>query len=249
MKILQDPNTPQSKRDSSDWLQGYCYQMWRCRHNAYRGDGAFGQFMIVMPEQDAVLAITAETPDMQEEINLVWKYLLPAFKEIKLSPDEAANAKLEQKIKTLALAPPAKASDTAAAVIEGKTFITEQNNLQLQSVSFSFKNNLCTATFKTASSAYTIQFGAGKWQPGETNMPAPSLTGGNKENTSILYPAKITGSYNWKDANTLQLVLRYIESPHTETYTCHFENNKLTMEAARSFDFGKTKTVIQAEAK
>ena len=54
-KIMQDPIAPQSKKDSSDWLQGYCYQMWRCRHNAFRGDGAFGQYMIVMPDEDAAL--------------------------------------------------------------------------------------------------------------------------------------------------------------------------------------------------
>src|SRR5690606_33694302 len=42
----------------SDWTQGYGYQFWRCRHHAYRGDGVFGQYCIVMPEQDAVLAIT-----------------------------------------------------------------------------------------------------------------------------------------------------------------------------------------------
>ena len=35
----------------SDWDQGYGYQFWRCRHNAYRGDGAFGQYCIVMPDQ------------------------------------------------------------------------------------------------------------------------------------------------------------------------------------------------------
>ena len=89
-KIMQDPDAPQSKRDSSDWVQGYCYQMWRCRHNAYRGDGAFGQYMIVMPEQDAVIAITAETADMQEEINLVWKYLLPALQDDVLPADAAS---------------------------------------------------------------------------------------------------------------------------------------------------------------
>ncbi|MBW7461807.1 serine hydrolase, partial [Paenibacillus sepulcri] len=38
----------------NDWAQGYGYQFWRCRHGVYRGDGAFGQFCIVMPEQDAV---------------------------------------------------------------------------------------------------------------------------------------------------------------------------------------------------
>lgn len=42
-----------------DWTQGYGYQFWRCRHGAYRGDGVFGQYCIVMPEQDAVLAITS----------------------------------------------------------------------------------------------------------------------------------------------------------------------------------------------
>ena len=65
----------------------------------------------------------------------------------------------------------------------------------------------------------------------------------------MLYPAKIDGSYTWKDDNTLELILRYIESPHTETFTCHFDNGKLTMEVARSFDYGKNKTVIEAEAK
>jgi CubicO group peptidase (beta-lactamase class C family) len=57
--IIQHPEYSQAKRDSSDWEQGYGYQMWRCRNNAYRGDGAFGQYAIVMPEQDAVIAITS----------------------------------------------------------------------------------------------------------------------------------------------------------------------------------------------
>ncbi|MCC6235741.1 MAG: serine hydrolase, partial [Verrucomicrobiales bacterium] len=43
---------------ASDWDQGYGYQFWRCRKGAYRGDGAFGQYCIVLPAQDAVVAIT-----------------------------------------------------------------------------------------------------------------------------------------------------------------------------------------------
>jgi CubicO group peptidase (beta-lactamase class C family) len=64
----------------SDWAQGYCFQMWRCRHGAYRADGANGQFIVVMPEQDAVVAITAGLRDMQAELNLVWDHILPALK-------------------------------------------------------------------------------------------------------------------------------------------------------------------------
>jgi len=62
-----------------DWDQGYGFQFWRCRHGAYRGDGKDGQFCIVLPGQDAVIAITANTDDMQAELNIVWDKLLPAF--------------------------------------------------------------------------------------------------------------------------------------------------------------------------
>ncbi len=67
-----------------DWDQGYGFQFWRCRHGAYRGDGAFGQFCVVLPEQDAVVAITADTRDMQAELNVVWDKLLPAFQSAAL---------------------------------------------------------------------------------------------------------------------------------------------------------------------
>ena len=64
---------------TSDWLQGYGYQMWRCRHNAFRADGAYGQYILVLPEQDAVVAVTANIGDMQEELNLIWDNILPAL--------------------------------------------------------------------------------------------------------------------------------------------------------------------------
>jgi len=67
------------KPEDSDWLQGYGYQMWRCRHNGVRADGAHGQFIIILPEKDAVIAATANVSDMQAEINLMWEYLLPAM--------------------------------------------------------------------------------------------------------------------------------------------------------------------------
>jgi hypothetical protein len=64
---------------TSDWLQGYGYQMWRCRHNAFRADGAKGQYIIMVPEKNAVIVTTADIEDMQEEINLIWKHILPAL--------------------------------------------------------------------------------------------------------------------------------------------------------------------------
>ena len=44
-------------------MQGYGYQFWRGRHNSYRGDGANGQYCLVLPDQDAVIATTSGVPN------------------------------------------------------------------------------------------------------------------------------------------------------------------------------------------
>jgi CubicO group peptidase (beta-lactamase class C family) len=68
----------QNTSENPDWASGYGYQFWRCRHGAYRGDGAFGQFVVVMPEQDAVFAMNSGLMDMQPVLDILWE-LLPAF--------------------------------------------------------------------------------------------------------------------------------------------------------------------------
>ena len=65
-------------QDKADWSQGYGYCFWMARHG-YRGDGAFGQFCIVLPEHDAVIAITGGTEAMQEVVDHVWEHLLPGW--------------------------------------------------------------------------------------------------------------------------------------------------------------------------
>ncbi len=66
------PTTSKYPKETDDWAQGYGYQFWRCTHNAVRGDGAFGQFCIMMPEQDTMVAITGESFDLHKSIGLVW---------------------------------------------------------------------------------------------------------------------------------------------------------------------------------
>lgn len=84
-----------------DWRQGYGFQFWRCTHGAWRGDGKDGQFCIVLPEQDAVIAITAETRDMQAQLNLVWEKLLPAFHPEALPASAAEESKLKAVLEKL----------------------------------------------------------------------------------------------------------------------------------------------------
>jgi CubicO group peptidase (beta-lactamase class C family) len=64
-------------KETSDWMQGYGYQMWRCRPGCFRADGARGQYIIVVPDKNAVIAITSDVQDLQGELNLVWNRILP----------------------------------------------------------------------------------------------------------------------------------------------------------------------------
>lgn len=236
LKIYQAPDAPQSVKDSSDWLQGYCYQFWRCRHNAFRADGAYGQFIIVMPDQDVVVAITAETPDMQSEINLVWDYLLPALYEGELPANDSMAAILNQRLSSLALPLPEKSDDPSfVSNISGKPFSIEPNESNVKSISFRFSDQICYLTIESDTAVYELPFGSGVWQTGETTRRGPNLLLAVKAGQTGLPPFKIAGSYRWDDENTLKLVLRYIESPHTETMICHFDQNKISVDIQYSF--------------
>ncbi|SEQ11854.1 serine hydrolase domain-containing protein [Microlunatus flavus] len=72
-------HTPNPAEPNPDWRQGYGFQFWRGRHGTVRGDGAFGQFVVLMPEQDAVLVLTGATENMQGVLDAAWAHLLPAF--------------------------------------------------------------------------------------------------------------------------------------------------------------------------
>jgi CubicO group peptidase (beta-lactamase class C family) len=81
-----------------DWTQGYGFQFWRCTHNAFRGDGAAGQLCVVIPEKDAVVAITADANAFQEEMNAIWDKLYPAFQTQSLPENPAAQNQLAERI-------------------------------------------------------------------------------------------------------------------------------------------------------
>ncbi|MGJ7439898.1 serine hydrolase domain-containing protein [Aquipuribacter sp. MA13-6] len=66
--------------EDPDWRLGYGLQLWRSRHG-YRADGAYGQLGLVLPDQDAVVALTSECDSVQPLLEAVWTHLLPALSD------------------------------------------------------------------------------------------------------------------------------------------------------------------------
>jgi CubicO group peptidase (beta-lactamase class C family) len=105
----QVPNDQESHtKIGIDWQQGYGFQFWRCTHNAFRGDGAGGQLCVVIPAQDTVVAITAQTGNFQGEMNAIWDNLLSACRAEALPEDGSSQTKLRQAIANLVAHPEKK---------------------------------------------------------------------------------------------------------------------------------------------
>ena len=220
------PAKPSRPNEENDWLQGYCYQFWRSTHHAFRGDGAFGQFTLVLPEEDAVIAITSESANMQGELDLVWEHLLPALKRGPMAPDGPAESRLRQTLASLALTPPkGLRSSPLAATVGDRTFAFDKNDLGFRSGTVSF-GTTCRLTLRDENDAYPILCGMEKWHFGETALP------GTPPNLVPIPPkpgakSKIAASGTWKDENTFEVMVRYYETPHHDTITCHFEGSKV----------------------
>ncbi|OKP86143.1 hypothetical protein A3842_07030 [Paenibacillus sp. P3E] len=163
-QISNDDGSPGAA--SSDWSQGYGYQFWQCQHGGFRGDGAFGQLCIVMPEQDAVVAITSGSSDIQRIMNGVWEHLLPAMRtESSVAPNgSAANAELALLLDRLSFQPERqKEASVLEAFLNGKVFRMDDNPQQLEAVSVSFNTTEALLMLQGMYGKQIIKLGRGKW--------------------------------------------------------------------------------------
>ncbi|MDR1973100.1 MAG: beta-lactamase family protein [Bacteroidales bacterium] len=208
--MLQDSSLSPEERAKSDWQQGYGYQIWRCRNNGYRADGAYGQFIIVLPDRDAVIAIQSNAMNSQEEINRVWKYLLPAIKrEKKISKDDILYAHLRNKLSSLSIAAPA--STDSASYLD----VRQGDTLQVR-----ISNDTCYFVWNNDS----FVLGREKWLHGTTERHVWSILY-NKKSFREFPPFKVACSYAWEGKDTLALYIKYLESPHTEKIILTFDKD------------------------
>ncbi len=215
----------------SDWEQGYGFQFWRCRNGAYRGDGAFGQYCMVLPEQDAVIAITSGVKDMQGVMNLVWEKLLPEFGTKRLSANAATPKKLTEKLAGLTVRPAeGTESSSVAAKILGRKFIFPANEQKLEAITLTPNSEGRGVTMAIRANGITQQFSSGyrAWQRGLGSF-----------GTYVDRPASATSA--WTTEDTLVMKQCFTETPYYVTRKLRFDGNQLFYDAEANVGFRGTK--------
>ena len=223
--------TSNGSNPQSDWDQGYGFQFWRCRHGAYRGDGAFGQYCIVLPQQDAVIAITSGVKDMQAVLNLVWDKLLPAFRSETLPADEVHCKQLAQKLGSLKLRT-ADGQETSplAAKIAGRKFVFAQNDQKLESLTLAAGDtpNGVTLVTRIAGKESCYPCGYRDWKCGRGVF-------------GDLTDEPVAGTVAWAADDTCVIRLCAYETPSQITLRLKFEGDRVTLSSEADATFGPAK--------
>jgi CubicO group peptidase (beta-lactamase class C family) len=223
---------------NTDWEQGYGYQFWRCRHNAYRGDGAFGQFCVVLPDQDAVLAMTSGLREMQPSLDLVWEHLLPTLGDAPLPEDAGAQEALAAQLVGRQLpTPPGQAQSPVAARVSGRRFIMAENDDRIADVCFDFAADETAIVIRNDRGEQRIACGHGSWLRGTADL------GPNDASTRPAAPRQpgpwqLATSGAWTADDTYTAKIWWYETPFARTLTCRFADDRLTVEQQLNAGFG-----------
>jgi len=220
--------TSNGSSPKSDWDQGYGYQFWRCRHGAYRGDGAFGQYCIVLPEQDAVIAITSGLRDMQAVLNLVWDKLLPEMKPSAIELDESTRALLATKLKGLTLRLPEGNGTPLKSA--GKKYVFPTNDRKIESIAVESggKDDQVTLVTRVDGVERRVACGLGTWRKGRAAW-------------GRLPEQPAAASAAWTADDTLTVRLCFYETPFVVTIRLKFTGNEVRLESESNVGFGPAK--------
>jgi CubicO group peptidase (beta-lactamase class C family) len=205
---VEEASTPHADNSitpsaSSDWVRGYGYQFWRSRYG-FRGDGAFGQYCLILPECDAVLALSCETADMQGILDIVWGKLIPAL--------TTATEK------------------TAEKAADGAEYRAEKNSAGIGSIRFNFERDRLSIRFSGVGGESKLTAGRYGWLESETKLPFGAFSfvpvAARAEE-----PLKVSASFSWKEKARLEIPVIYRNGPHRELLTIYFEGNRVSIKA------------------
>ncbi|HSO87231.1 MAG TPA: hypothetical protein VLQ91_11805, partial [Draconibacterium sp.] len=243
---IKNSDEPEEKRSLSDWGQGYAYQMWRGKNNTVRLDGMAGQFVVLIPDKDAIVVFTANNSNTQKQLDLMHNFLIPAIKSDKpLAPTPAALEEMTKKADALNISPGFEKSSESVIEksVSGKEFILSENDNKIQSVYLSFSDGICTFAIKRDNAVSSIKAGAKAWVTSNTMSgsilapPRSKISKSVDANYTILQPViKVAAQYAWTEVKTLEITGRFVEEAlGSETIVCKFseQNNevRVTIEA------------------
>ena len=241
IKMATSKQVSNGSDPDNDWSQGYGFQFWRSRFNTYRGDGAMGQFCLVIPEHNTIVAITSGTDNMGGIMQIVWDELLPKMNSSEMIFNPEVIEILRKKSASLELKPiDGKMSKALAKKFFNKKIKIAKNKEAVEFIFFNSKKN--EVEIKVNGKIGIIPFGFGEYIKSELKGHLPFTSSNHKivPKSSLRYSKnkKIAVSGAWITENEFQMRIYQYETPARLDYIFNFKNGKLKWDCKKSNALG-----------
>lgn len=201
-----------SGNGTPDWCSGYGYQLWRCSRGGYRGDGAYGQLLVLLPDRDMFVAVQAFCNDMQREVDGVFELL-----------EKMEGRAREGKVHSF---PPLSGGGELPEI--DRVYRLEENPMNFGSLWLKAGGDSVQLSFDDGHSIQTVRAKAGDWTVNQCYMRhvQPTLGGHlSKEPQEKLTMAVSCGEEEGK----IVLLVRFRTSPHSQRWEIEADDEGLRM--------------------
>lgn len=218
-----------------DWAEGYCYQMWcGTQEGSYRLDGAFGQYSMVFPKENMVIAFTAANNKRPLTKHIMKKHLF----DIINTEDAEGDALLQEKLDTLSVKETVRTnrSETEKKV-HSKAYYIEENEMSLVPLSerwfvCEYNSGIDFMQFDFYEKHMILRWSeSGKIACIKAGLDGESIE--DVHRASYIDRPLLSHAY-WEDDSTLVVVMRSIEEFTALTLRCIFQGETIRVTMCES---------------
>lgn len=222
---------------------GYGYQMWTCNYpTAMQANGAYGQFIIVVPKEDIVVVINQCTMnDTSREQAYIWNTLFRNMKSQPLTPSDSWQ-QLKERTWSLPLLEGAQTNNVLfnpkpkpgdPEPYQDKTFVLDKNPLGWSQLHF-VADSLIEIT-DTARHTGLVELGYQQWKTSSVSFyPLYARYAVVGRFNPIRPPFRVGACYAWKD-DELQAKLHFVDWMGSVLLRIRFQGDRLDIIAKENY--------------
>lgn len=221
------PATKDDPPSAQHIREGYGYQWWTGPGGAYYAAGLFGQYAYVLPQQQAVIALTAAVGSSHHRLpELIWRHLVPAMTDTVPADAAGAERAVATRLAGLQLLPTAPYRDSPrAATISGRVFRMAPNEDQVSAVSLTFADGRCSVAIEDHRGRHTVVAGLGT--PIESDT---TVTGNRLHHEYQPDRMRVVASGTWDDPDSFRMTWTFVETAFRDTVVCRFGDGTMTLD-------------------
>lgn len=205
----------------------YGYQWWvNEAADAYYAEGAFGQFSVVFPKHDAVLAITAGVPRGSPLESLIFKHFPAAFGDADLVRSDAATNELQDRLDNLRLLPLARyTTSPMVSQVAGRTYVIEPNDDNVSTVRLDFSDGWVDFRLADHRGEHLVRVGVSDWIESSTGITGNKLHHQYQSDDMI-----VVAHGQWWDEHTFEMTWQFVETAWVDHVVCRFYGDRISVD-------------------